>query len=143
MKISNSSPLPCTHSIMGRVGGKHCALSEKENRNEKEVVGRRMIEGTAEVWIVLLYTQFFFWRSKHRPFVRGSHWPKVSNRTCTLIQFSGALLVHACAHTLSHHSSSTKCALADWSWGGGPGLGRCSLIYTQIEFETLASLILD
>lgn len=47
MKISNSSPLPCTHSIMG--GGKHCELSEKKNRNEKGVVGRRMIEGTAEV----------------------------------------------------------------------------------------------
>lgn len=27
----------------------HCDLSEKENRNEKGVVGRRMVEGTAEI----------------------------------------------------------------------------------------------
>lgn len=27
----------------------HCDLSEKENRNEKGVAGRRMVEGTAEI----------------------------------------------------------------------------------------------
>ena len=27
----------------------HCDLSDKENRNEKGVVGRRMVEGTAEI----------------------------------------------------------------------------------------------